>query len=131
MAVTAVLTACGAGADPSPDRAPSFADGASTDLAAEGESALDGLCDAVDAGSDPDQVRQGFEVAHGPIHAIAAALQDVDRPTTARLQQAKQRMEAALDQASPPADLAERARQLLDATAAALSRLDVPAPDCT
>ncbi|MDP9440883.1 MAG: hypothetical protein M3P34_01605 [Actinomycetota bacterium] len=67
----------------------------------------EGVCAALEAARSGDQAgaQRGFADAHGGLHDLAAAVEEKDRAATARLLEAKQRVEAALRSpgSAPPA----------------------------
>lgn len=118
------VTACGGGGD----------EPAANNVAglppARVEDAVLGLCQARGAaGSDVRSARAAFyDRSHEPLHALAGALEPVDRPLVARLLEAKEAVEAGLVSGSPAltADL----DRLLDVTRASLVRLSASSPRC-
>jgi hypothetical protein len=95
--------------------------------------ALAGLCVARDqAAHTPTRVRTTFfDRSHGTLHVLARALQNVDRALTARLLEAKNRIEVDLAFDRPPTSLAADLDTLIADTRAGLRRLGEPAPACT
>lgn len=66
--------------------------------------ARDGVCRAGDAASrgDSNGARTAFfDLAHQPLHELAAATQERDRAVTARLLEAKEKVETGLEKSSP------------------------------
>ncbi len=98
--------------------------------AARADGAVLGLCQArATAATDVQSARTAFyDRSHEPLHALARAIEPVDRPLVARLLEAKEAVEAGLGSGSPTltADL----NRLLDATRTSLTRLSVSSPDC-
>lgn len=97
LAIVAVAAAIGALAG-SDDQASSPTAGASF------ASARDGVCQAADAArqGDPAGARAAFfDRAHQTLHELAAAAQERDRATAARLLEAKERVETGLERSSP------------------------------
>jgi len=98
--------------------------------AARADGAVLGLCQArAAAATDVQSARTAFyNRSHEPLHALARALEPVDRPLVARVLEAKEAVEAGLGSGSPTltADL----NRLLDATRTSLTRLSVSSPDC-
>jgi len=92
---------------------------------------VEALCEAQEAAPrDPEQARIAFfDRAHDPLHDIAAAAQEVDRSSAARLLEAKQAVEADLERMRGP-DLAPDLGRLVAATRAALMELSVSVPGC-
>jgi hypothetical protein len=92
---------------------------------------VDALCDAKDAaGRDPEEARMVFfDRAHDPLHDIAAAAEEVDRSSAARLLEAKQTVEADLDGMAGP-ELASDLGALVAATRDALKQLSVSVAGC-
>lgn len=86
----------------------------------------DGLCAAAEAAGAGDRAaaRAAFADVHGPLHALAAQLEEQDRGAAGRLLEAKQRAEAGLE-SGPAAPATE-----LDALAAEVrAGLDVIGAD--
>ena len=94
--------------------------------------ALAGLCVARDqALRAPARVRTTFfDRSHDTLHALAKALEAVDRVLTARLLEAKNTIEADLAFDPPPGSLAADLDRLITSTRAGLRRLGEPAPGC-
>ncbi len=92
---------------------------------------VDALCEAHEAAPrDPEQARTiFFDRAHDPLHDIAAAAQEVDRSSAARLLEAKQAVEADFERMLGP-DLASDLERLVAATRAGLMELSVSVPGC-
>ena len=66
--------------------------------------ARDGLCQAAEAARTGDTRRARavfFDRSHQPLHELAAAAQERDRAATARLLEAKERVESGLERGSP------------------------------
>ena len=98
--------------------------------AARMEDAVLGLCQTRDtAATDVQSARTSFyDRSHEPLHALAAALEPIDRPLAARLLEAKEAVEAGLASGSPA--LTADVDRLLEATRASLVRLSAPSPGC-
>ena len=94
------------------------------------EDAVLGLCETRDtAATDVQSARTSFyDRSHEPLHALAGALEPVDRPLAARLLEAKEAVEAGLASGSPA--LTADVDRLLEATRAGLVRLSAPSPGC-
>ena len=92
---------------------------------------VDALCEAKDeAQRDPDAARTiFFDRAHGPLHEIAAAAEEVHRSSAGRVLEAKQAVEADLEAMAAP-ELASDLARLIAATRSALSQLSVSVPEC-
>jgi hypothetical protein len=95
--------------------------------------AVEGLCTALQQAPDSPAAAEAtfYDQSHATLHAIARALEDVDRPAAAALLEAKQRVEA--DFAGGLASggrVADDLRPLVAATSAGLARLEVKAPAC-
>ncbi|HEX9765274.1 MAG TPA: hypothetical protein VGA36_00825 [Nitriliruptorales bacterium] len=69
-----------------------------------------------------------FQSVHGPLHELADDTAQADRTVAARLLEAKQQVEAAIEQQVDPADLRQRLIVLAHASVAALTAVDVAAP---
>jgi hypothetical protein len=91
-----------------------------------------GICDAArQAGGDVSAARQTFfGQSHDGIHLIARGLQDVDRDATARLLEAKQKVEADFLAPSPGPQVAADLRALAAVTRSSLARFKVSADSC-
>lgn len=94
VAVGAAISALTGGLDGTspPPRPPSF------------RSARDGVCQAAEALRTGDARRARalfFDRSHQPLHELAAAAQERDRAATARLLEAKGRVESGLDKVLP------------------------------
>ncbi|MDP1805867.1 MAG: hypothetical protein Q8K72_11910 [Acidimicrobiales bacterium] len=66
--------------------------------------ARDGVCQAAEAARTGDTRRARavfFDRSHQPLHELAAAAQERDRAATARLLEAKERVESGLERRSP------------------------------
>jgi len=92
---------------------------------------VDALCEAKDeAPRDPEAARTTFfDRAHDPLHDIAAAVEEVDRSSAARLLEAKQAVEADLEAMGTP-ELASDLGRLIAATRDALKDLSIPTEGC-
>jgi cytosine/adenosine deaminase-related metal-dependent hydrolase len=90
------------------------------------------LCTAKrQAATDPLVARRVFyDRAHDHLHELARQAQRTDRPTAARLLEAKQRVEHDLDAGAAPQRLAGDLDRLLAATDAALTVISIPSPTC-
>lgn len=75
----AVLAACGGNPEGSAPRPAGVADGAAPGLAADGRTTRAGLCDATDAGTDPDGIRRRLAVMR-PTHMADRAVHRRARP---------------------------------------------------
>lgn len=94
------------------------------------ERAHGGLCEAIDAAGRGDLAgAHGLFLSrsHSALHALAAALSDVDRAAAARLLEAKAAVEQSLPTAAAdaPADL----RRLAEATSRGIEALNLESPD--
>ena len=91
-----------------------------------------GICDAArQAGSNIDAARQTFfGQSHDGIHLIARGLDDVDRGASARLLEAKQKVEADFQSPPPGARIAADLRTLAAVTRSSLARFKVNAETC-
>ena len=119
LIVLVLAAACSSGAS----------DAAPADLAGEQVSA--GLCRAVTAGAaETDQAEDSFARVHTDLHAVARALQRVDRTAAARLLKAKQRVEDDFRRLAPASELTPDLRELFTATRDGLARLDVTVAPC-
>ena len=140
LVVGAVSSGCGQGGEGGSGGeggAPGGARAASTATvpglpAAQVDDAVEGLCQArEEAGGDVNPARTTFyDRSHDPLHAIAGALEPVDRPLAGRLLEAKQAVEADLASPARAASLTADLDRLLEVTREALARLSVPSPPC-
>jgi hypothetical protein len=91
-----------------------------------------GICDSArQSGSSVDAARQTFfGQSHDGIHLIARGLQDVDRDASARLLEAKQKVEADFLSAAPGPQLATDLRTLAAVTRSSLAHFKVSAETC-
>lgn len=79
----------------------------------------------------PAEAEERFANVHGPLHDLADAVQQDDRPTAAALLEAKRAVEDTLAESGEDhARLADRLASLVDAVRDALAALDRPAPPC-
>lgn len=94
------------------------------------EDAVLGLCLTRDtAATDVQSARTSFyDRSHEPLHALAGALEPIDRPLVARLLEAKEAVEAGLASGSPA--LTADVERLLEVTRASLVRLSASSPAC-
>jgi hypothetical protein len=85
----------------------------------DGSPTFAGLCEAISAADAGDlgSVRAVFD--HGPLHELAQAAEADDRGVSARLLEAKERVESDLANDTPAQQVAEDLRVLADATRAA------------
>lgn len=86
------------------------------------------LCAAADADGIED-ARRAFMNAHGPLHDLAREVVEADRQLAARLHEAKQRTEAALDEGDQDG-VAGNLDALIEATRASLETVDQPVGGC-
>ncbi len=125
--VALAAAACGTNAE-APRPPPSGALGPVT-VDAAGEAVL-GLCE-LETETDLASARAVFfDRSHDELHVIASATEAVDRGTAGGLLQAKQRVEAELEQATFPAGFADDVRALRTATTDALTEIGLDAPPC-
>ncbi len=91
-----------------------------------------GLCEArAEVERDPAAAGDAFfDRAHDRLHVIAAAVEEVDRPSAARLLEAIASVEADVRQDAEPERTAADLDALLEATRASLERLGLAAPRC-
>jgi hypothetical protein len=92
---------------------------------------VEALCEVEDeAARDPEEARTiFFDRAHDPLHDIAAAAEEVDRSSAARLLEAKQAVEADLEAIAAP-EVASDLGALIAATRGALKDLSVSTEGC-
>ena len=94
--------------------------------------AVEGLCRArQEAGADVNAARTTFyDRSHEPLHAIAGALEPLDRPLAGRLLEAKQAVEADLANPARAPSLTADIDRLLEVTRAAVGRLSATSASC-
>lgn len=96
-------------------------------------SAVTGLCEARRvASAEPEEaVRLFQDRVHVPLHDIAAQVEEADRAAAAKLLEAKQEVEAEIEEGSLEGEVLEdRLGGLLDATVSGLAATDLVAPTC-
>jgi hypothetical protein len=127
----ALLVGCSADGSTTATPAPSGPSGAlgvvTAQAAAETVSALCGMR----RDTDRDTANAVFyDRAHGTLHALAAAAEDIDRAAAGQVLVTMQRVEADLQADELPATFGEDAGALLLSVRSALATVDLPAPDC-
>jgi hypothetical protein len=121
-----MAVACGANAGGSTD----LSGGVSQEQADE---AMTALCDIAEGRVTAfDEVQAAFNNrAHETLHHVAAVAQEEDPAAAGALLEAKSVVEADLEQEDPPADLADHAAALAEATAVAIRRIGLNAGTCS
>jgi hypothetical protein len=121
-----MAVACGANAGGSTD----LSGGVSQEQADE---AMTALCDIAEGRVTAfDEVQAAFNNrAHETLHHVAAVAQEEDPAAAGALLEAKSVVEADLGQEDPPADLADHAAALAEATAVAIRRIGLNAGTCS
>ncbi len=71
-----------------------------------------------------------FGRVHSPLHAIAQAAEEADRPAAARMLEAKNDVEQALNEHAPATHIAPALDRLLTSTAEALRSVEVTTSNC-
>ncbi|MGH9011539.1 MAG: hypothetical protein ACRDYF_17100 [Acidimicrobiia bacterium] len=91
-----------------------------------------GLCEAAtQAAADVSAAEQTFSgKSHDGLHLIARGLQDIDRPASATLLEAKQRVEADFSNKASGAQVATDLRSLSEVTKSSLARFNVTVDAC-
>ncbi len=91
-----------------------------------------GLCEAAtQAGTDVSAAEKTFGgKSHDGLHLIARGLQDIDRPASATLLEAKQKVEADFSNDVPGSQLAADLRSLSEVTKSSLARFNVTVDAC-
>lgn len=132
--MTAVLMA-GAGVACDSDEKPQtvVALAGQTVTTAQLRSVAGGLCEAArQAATDVNAARQTFfGRSHEALHLIARGLEEKDRAESARLLEAKQRVEADFTGAAPGAQVAADLGRLAEITRSSLDTFDVDADPCS
>jgi hypothetical protein len=133
--VVAVATAVAVGAACGSDKKPApvvVAMAGQTVATAKLLTIAGGLCDAArQSASNVDAARQTFfGQSHDGLHLIARGLQDGDRDASARLLEAKQKVEADFLAPPPGSQLATDLRTLAAVTRSSLARFKVSADTC-
>jgi hypothetical protein len=92
-----------------------------------------GLCEAAtQAATDVSAAEKTFGgKSHDGLHLIARGLQDIDRPASATLLEAKQKIEADFSNHVPGSQLATDLRSLSEVTKSSLARFNVTVDACT
>ena len=123
VALLVIAVACGGSGDDQPDTVTA---GGERLAVAPLVDAHAGLCDAA---RQPAQARAlFFDRSHDALHAVARALEDVDRAQVAELLQAKERVES--DLADPGESLPGDLVRLAEVYRASLGRLAITAAPC-
>jgi hypothetical protein len=91
-----------------------------------------GLCEAAQqAGTDISAAAKTFNSkSHDGLHLIARGLQEIDRPASAILLEAKQKVEGDISSKAAGPQLAADLRSLSDVTRASLARFNVNVDAC-
>ena len=91
-----------------------------------------GLCEAASqAATDVSAAEKAFSgKSHDGLHLIAKGLQDIDRPASATLLEAKHKVEADFSNNAPGAQVATDLRSLSEVTNTSLARFNVSVDSC-
>jgi len=91
-----------------------------------------GLCEAAQqAGTDVSAAKHTFNTkSHDGLHLIARGLQDIDRPASATLLEAKQKVEGDFSNAAAGEQVATDLRTLSEVTKSGLARFNVSVDAC-
>jgi hypothetical protein len=91
-----------------------------------------GLCEAASqAATDVSAAEKAFSgKSHDGLHLIAKGLQDIDRPASATLLEAKHKVEADFSNNAPGAQVATDLRSLSEVTKTSLARFNVSVDAC-
>jgi hypothetical protein len=91
-----------------------------------------GLCEAASqAATDVSAAEKTFSgKSHDGLHLIARGLQDIDRPASATLLEAKGKVEADFSKKAPGATVAADLRSLSEVTKSSLARFNVTVDAC-
>ncbi len=125
----ACLTTCG-GATPDPPAASAPSGSLGVMTAASATQTVAALCELRDAVDRDAADATFFDLAHEPLHVLAAATERVDRVPAAGLLEAKQVVEGDLRSDRLPATFGDDVAALLVATRNALDTVGLPAPGC-
>lgn len=135
VVVAAVVAVTGAGAACGSDEKPQtvVALAGQTVAITRLQSVAGGLCEAArQVTTDTDGARQTFfGQSHEGLHLIARGLEETDRAASARLLEAKQRVEADFSAPPPGPQVAADLRQLAEITRSSLDRFDVEVAACS
>ncbi len=134
LAAALSLGACGGyGGGPdhvsTPSALPSGSLGVVTAEAAA--AAVQGLCDMRGAAEASAAKATFYDLTHDQLHVIAAATEEQDRPATASLLEAMQRVEAELEHPPFSGGFSADVDALVGTTLAALGAIGLDAPACT
>ena len=152
-ALTMVGAACGSDDEPSESATSTTAAQVTTTTAAETTTTTDpasvtmagetvttarlrviaaGLCEAAQqAATDTSAAAKTFNSkSHDGLHLIARGLQEIDRPASATLLEAKQKVEADISSKAAGPQLAADLRSLSDVTRTSLARFNVTVDAC-
>ena len=123
LALAVLVASCNGSEDTSPD---SIAVGSERVAVAPLVDAHAALCEAA---IRPVSARGlFFDRAHEPLHAVARAVEDVDRAHAAELLEVKEKVESEL--AAAPVSLPDDLLRLAEVYRASLGRLAIEAPPC-
>jgi hypothetical protein len=91
-----------------------------------------GLCEAAtQAATDTSAAEKTFQgKSHDGLHLIARGLQDIDRPASATLLEAKQKVEADFSNHAPGSQVAADLRSLSEVLKSSLARFNVTVDAC-
>jgi hypothetical protein len=91
-----------------------------------------GLCEAAkQAATDTSAAEQTFQGrSHDGLHLIARGLQDIDRPASATLLEAKEKVESDFSNKAPGTKVATDLRSLSEVTKSSLARFNVTVDAC-
>jgi hypothetical protein len=130
VGVAACLAACG-GATPDPPASASAPSGSlGVITAASATRTVAALCELRNAVDRQAADATFFDLAHEPLHVLAAATERVDRIPAAGLLEAKQVVEGDLRSDRLPATFGNDVAALLVAARNALDTVGLPAPGC-
>lgn len=122
------LVTAGCSADGAAETEPTASGSLGIVTSAEARETIAALCELQDT-TDPTRAEALFlDRVHEGLHAIAAAVQEVDRAAAGRLLEAKERVESEVG--SVPESFSSDARELTGATREGLRRVGLPAPAC-
>lgn len=91
-----------------------------------------GLCEAAtQAATDTSAAEKTFDgTSHDGLHLIARGLQDIDRPASATLLEAKEKVESDFSNHAAGAQVASHLRSLSEVTKSSLARFNVTVDAC-
>jgi hypothetical protein len=130
IGAAACLMACGEATPDPPTSASAPSGSLGVMTAASATQTVEALCELRGAVDREAADATFFDLAHEPLHVLAAATERVDRIATAELLEAKQVVEGDLRSDELPTTFGDDVAALLVATRRALDAVGLPAPSC-